>query len=103
MSMYGVSVKFVNTDTVTSNGSVCSGYFDHNKRLIVIATKYPDVWPQVFIHEYCHFLQWSGTGKRFFQNDYDIDDWLNGKIELSLGKEPITMSWMNSTLSEMSY
>lgn len=79
----GVSVKFFNADSVVSHGSTCSGYFDHKRGVIGIAAKDEDIWPEVFIHEYCHFLQWSGTGKRFFEIDYDIDEWLNGKINIS--------------------
>jgi len=42
------------------DGTYCSGYFDDEDNVLAVATDRPEQeWFEIFIHEYCHFEQWS--------------------------------------------
>ena len=64
---------------VLSGNIKCSGYFDSENKVLVVATKRED-WLPILVHEFGHFTQWMG----------DVDAWLGGKeiknIKRSLGK-----------------
>lgn len=69
----------------------CSGYFDAENKMIVVATKKKKSdWLGVLAHEYCHMLQWLRDVKVWtdcFHYGLDtaeiIDLWLKGFVELT--------------------
>jgi hypothetical protein len=62
----------------------CSGFFDESMLELHVATKKSqrDFFP-IFVHEFCHFLQWTEGSKVYknisgTQKDRDMWKWLNG-------------------------
>lgn len=80
----GMKVNFVPSDTISINETMkCTGSFDGEE--LRLAIFHQDAL-QVFLHEYCHFLQhqeeqWVSEEEITAFNAYD--SWLNGEIELS--------------------
>lgn len=64
----------------------CNGYFDQGVPVLKVATGKPEQeWLPIFVHEYCHFIQWQN--KEFKDEDTGInwelwDDWSFGKQEV---------------------
>lgn len=92
----GISVHLENTNWIESNASRCSGYFcDEDKCLKVAVRKSRKRWLSVFIHEYCHFLQWKNHSKVWnakknrmdtYQAAILLDDFLDNGKKLSKDK-----------------
>lgn len=87
---YGVKVEFSPHKSVKDDYGRYAGCFternDKGEKEIRIAAYYPfKAWIQIFIHEYCHFLQWKDGDPAFAKLsrsrnlDNDIWDWLAGK------------------------
>ena len=57
----GIAYEFIATDEISFDGEdSCCGYFDANDKKLVVAIGKPlDEWFDVFVHEYCHFEQWT--------------------------------------------
>jgi len=77
----GIEVRLIPSDRVVGDDGVkCAGWFDNEKKELVIATARDD-WIETFVHEYCHFEQYlDGMFKGF--DDSRLWNWLGGKIEL---------------------
>lgn len=59
MAARGVKVRLVEAEHADVGGSKVGGYFDFYGPEFVVATgKPPHLWLSVYVHEYCHFLQW---------------------------------------------
>jgi hypothetical protein len=79
------------------DGNIVDGYFSDADNELVITTK--DCWPEILVHEFCHYLQWIEKCK--YWTNLDIDDtncldlmwkWINHEIELSKAKRKIVFS-----------
>ena len=77
---------------VLSGNIKCSGYFDSENKVLVVATKRED-WLPILVHEFGHFTQWMDDCKVWRTSGdslADVDEWLGGKeiknIKRSLGK-----------------
>ena len=77
---------------VLSGNIKCSGYFDSENKVLVVATKRED-WLPILVHEFGHFTQWMDDCKEWRNSGDslgDVDAWLGGKeiknIKRSLGK-----------------
>jgi len=82
MIEHGKSVKLIHRKSVKCDGVATGGFCNENG--ITMATK-QDSWFQLFVHEYCHFLQ--EIDDDYTENDDDdawnnYDHWLLGKCEL---------------------
>lgn len=88
----GVELIFDKVNNYVGAGDLaCSGYFDDENRMIHVAigTKEAKDWFSTFVHEYCHFLQWSSQSPEWIKSqesynknsDAFLDDWLSGAIE----------------------
>ena len=93
----GVSVYFKNKDFVWTDNTKCSGFFDENNKIIVVATKksQKNFFP-IFVHEFCHFQQWSEEDPVFLDTsnnielDSDMWNWLEGeKVPMSRVRKSI--------------
>lgn len=90
----GISVKLLNK----SKSLNCGGWFSEEKKELVACTKHVDAF-SIFIHEFCHFLQfrddpkiWNnvGTGTDYFfawlkgkkYNNVDIEEFTTQSQEL---------------------
>ena len=88
----GVKVLFDHKEFVLADQTKCSGFFDEDKKELHVATRKPqkDFFP-VFVHEFCHFQQWSDREPLYMlisagnSIDKDMWDWLNGK-DISIDK-----------------
>jgi len=81
---YGVKIDLRYSNKVMANGLRCSGFFDSTSKTFVCGVKKPlSVWLPIYVHEYCHFLQWR-DGSVYFDPRYPrycestVDDWLAG-------------------------
>ena len=78
----GVTVRFESSEFVEVEGSPCSGYFDDEAKLLVVATGNPE-WMFILYHEYSHFRQWSKSSPVWEdykkQSDIDVFKWLDGE------------------------
>lgn len=87
MSVNGINAKFVAKSRVNK----CSGYFEIPN--LIVATKRQD-WFEIFIHEYCHFLQYideiqsKKTRYEIVSNKewFVFFDWVKGDIEISANR-----------------
>jgi len=77
----GFSVTLSQEKHVVVEGSKCTGYLDCENKEFAIAFGHPDVWIEVFVHEYCHFQQCI-QGLKFYDDERSLDEWLNGDIEM---------------------
>jgi hypothetical protein len=77
--------------SVTVDKCSCDGYYfeDGKKRILSIAMKKkPEKWFPIFIHEYCHYLQYRDD----YYTDYiescadKLDSWVSSKKKISLQK-----------------
>ena len=82
----GKSIKLINRKSVLCDGVPTGGFYTDNG--MSLATKHNE-WFEVFIHEYCHFLQeLDKTYEPVKPNSDDesawcsYDSWLKGDIEL---------------------
>jgi len=98
MVMRGVSIKLIasnkvdiNTGEKAKRGKTLqrvNGYFDETVPDFVCAVGKPQkLWLPVFVHEYCHFLQWKEGCKVWNKFDRtrhmeDYDDWIQRKKDL---------------------
>jgi hypothetical protein len=81
-----VNLVFLAKKYILSDNVYCSGFFEEDKKRIVVAIRYPQKkWFPVFIHEFCHFQQWKDntpTYLRLSQHE-DINtavwDYVDGK------------------------
>lgn len=81
-----ITVIFDHKKFVTADNTRCSGYFDDNKKKLIVACQKPqkDFFP-VFVHEFCHFQQWVEKDPVYTKVskgtalDYDVWEWLSGK------------------------
>lgn len=49
----GIAVRLVQKRSVQG----CAGWFDASEKEFMVCVKHPDFY-SVFVHEFCHFLQW---------------------------------------------
>jgi len=79
LSSKGVSVHF---DCKERVDGFSNGYFDEEELILKVATKKSqEEWLQIFVHEYCHFLQW--TEGAFAEGPWgDWIDWAEKKKKL---------------------
>jgi hypothetical protein len=82
-----IAVTIVNRKSVKLGGFRVSGYYCSVDKVLKCATDYPD-WFQVFVHEYCHFLQDMDKNYKVYPDNIweDYDLWLSHKLELSSWK-----------------
>jgi len=61
LKKHNITCEFINKKQVEfGDGTVACGYFDEKESKIAIAIGKPlEVWFDVFVHEYCHFEQWT--------------------------------------------
>ena len=81
----GISVEFINERTVDCGGFPVSGYFDSEEKVLKIAAKRKN-WLPLFVHEYCHFLQWKEGIFDDYEAEEDIDDWYRPNCPFDLKK-----------------
>lgn len=84
----GVSVHLVNQQFLEVEDVACNGYFsDHPDLEFWCAVKKPRKdWMEIYVHEYCHFLQWKkqtdkwkATSVKNGSTENLIDEWISGK------------------------
>jgi hypothetical protein len=77
------------------HSSIDGGLVDDTKKLLAVNTKGNiESWFSIFVHEYCHFLQWKEkkfTGKKWDDTFGRLYAWINGKEEI-LKKERVLLS-----------
>jgi len=82
----GISVHFEAKKFVNADNTRCSGYFDEDGKVLMVASRKAqrDFLP-VFVHEFCHFQQWIEKDPIFMnasentELDQDMWVWLDGK------------------------
>lgn len=82
----GISVDLQNKHFINFDGTDVNGYFYADKLELKCAVGKPeDEWFPVFVHEYCHFLQWREQteawkvlGEEEKRSETSIDEWLSG-------------------------
>jgi hypothetical protein len=88
-----IELDFSYTEKVDSgDGMECNGYFDNQKKVLVIATKNPfNLWLGVLVHESCHLDQYIDDNAWFKKCNEDtqkFNDWLsNPKNDLENTKD----------------
>jgi len=82
----GVSVHMENKKFVKTDNTKCSGFFDEDGKVLMVATrKAQRDWLPVLSHEFCHFQQWSEKDPVFTDTsenpelDQDMWEWLDGE------------------------
>lgn len=56
----GITVQLVSKTRLLSNNQPFAGYFDETTSMLEVATDKPEIeWFSIFVHEYCHFLQYE--------------------------------------------
>jgi hypothetical protein len=81
----GVKVILSNTLRVKANKDdpdACEGYFSDGPELILAVAKKNKNWKEVFVHEYCHYLQYkyqTDLWKEVGNSDIKLTEWLAGK------------------------
>lgn len=73
-------------NTVTTGALECSGFFDHQQKVLswAVGDKPIDQWVTTLIHEYCHFKQWKEQAKCWIDTNDDcnsdntLDQFLSG-------------------------
>ena len=78
---HGCRIVFGRGQELNCGGYRASGYFNDGDRELRVARK-NNLWFEVLIHEYCHFLQWiekSPVYRRSDSSNAVIDNWFNGK------------------------
>lgn len=82
-----ISVRLENTSTVKCDGVFCEGFFsDVDKELVVAFKQSTENFVLVFVHEFCHYLQWKEKSKIYRKADPYIptlDKYIAGKIKRS--------------------
>jgi hypothetical protein len=63
-------------------------FFDQDKTLKVTTNRRSKTWRQIFLHEYCHFLQWKEKSKWFTTAGVSFGpmnfwEWLEGEVTLT--------------------
>jgi hypothetical protein len=82
----GFTVRLINEKRVKiSKGFYSSGYCcDVDKELVVAVGKDAELWFEIFVHEYCHFLQWEDKayedGEAYVWDSFDR--WISGRKSL---------------------
>lgn len=79
----GFKIIFSNSKFVLLDECNCSGFFDEAGKQIQIATQKPfkEYFP-IFVHEFCHFKQWSEKEPLYTgitTQGKDMWDWLEGE------------------------
>lgn len=76
----GVSIHLIAKDKVGK----WSGYFDDTAPELKMATGKPkEEWLPIFVHEYCHFLQWQDENFSDDHIDWDaIEEWTDGNKKM---------------------
>jgi hypothetical protein len=91
MATAGVAVKILGDEYASIKGARVEGYFDGDAPEFAVARgrDEPRLWLSVFLHEYCHFVQWRHdtpawaaklSGDVCPQSIFDA--WLNGAVEM---------------------
>jgi hypothetical protein len=92
-SKNGIKVDLRDVKSLKLSGNIyCSGYFDEENKIMVVAMKHPQAL-EVLVHEFGHFTQWV-QGIPIWTESGDalgkVDEWLGGKevrnIETHMGK-----------------
>lgn len=85
------------------DGTYCSGYFDSNMKVLVVATDRPrQEWFETFIHEYCHFEQWVERTRLWRACELkNGDDVLIGIVEHFDGKIKLNTNTLKSRLNKI--
>lgn len=85
----GFKIQLPNTEHVMVDGDECSGYIDEDNKEFVVAMR-SNTSKEVFIHEYCHYLQWKENEpthlalKVYGKCSTEIlQEWLSEDIELT--------------------
>lgn len=78
---FGCAVVMSPEDGVLADGMRCSGYFDGDSEVpvLAVARKSPR-WLGILLHEYCHLTQWA-EGAPVWKGDKNAawQEWLDGK------------------------
>lgn len=91
-----ISVNLSNKKRV-SNG--IDGFFDYQSRQLQVATQH-DMFIEIFIHEYCHFLQFKQDEEKYKALcDGVFFQWLSGNI-YNLPKKKLLTSMVNCIILE---
>lgn len=85
-----VKVIVENSDHVMAGGCPCSGYFDSDNKVIMLAKRAKGA-KMIMVHEYCHFLQWKEQCEAWVNymkyNDEDyFTPWLANEVEIEKDK-----------------
>jgi hypothetical protein len=81
----GVSIRILQKIAVKG----CAGWFDSSKKELMVCAKHPDFFI-VFVHEFCHFLQWRDDRKwwnKRMKGYCKFTDWLALKRKKNEGRE----------------
>jgi len=63
-------------------------FADQDRTLVVKTARKSKFWKQIFLHEYCHFLQWKEKSKWFTTAGVSFGpqnfwEWLDGEVKLT--------------------
>lgn len=91
MILHKVEIQLIQQNSVScGHEDSCAGFFDDDPKPVFVCAMgcAQRDWIPIFIHEYCHFLQWKEQSKiwiNFQKIDKGciLDKWISGKIELS--------------------
>lgn len=94
MILHKVEIKLIQQhDVDCGHGDTCAGFFDDNPKPVFVCALgiAQREWIPVFIHEYCHFLQWKDQCKEWknyqkLDKNELLDKWMAEEIELSHDK-----------------
>ena len=64
MANHGITVRMPHETKVTYNELKCNGFFDSDE-FVCAVDKPVKQWLQIFLHEYCHFLQYKENKKKW--------------------------------------
>lgn len=85
MTNSGITIKFINGKPLKEGKFVYSGYFDgYNKVFCVDVNEPLEYWIKVFVHEYCHFLQYlDGLINEDYYATSIFSDWVAGDARVT--------------------